>query len=173
MTPRKPISHIIAGLMISSLLVILTIGTRYASPGQQSMMQTLAIVIMVGGIVAFVNLYGKAKNNQVTFGNLFVYGFKITAIITLVVILCNVVFYLSFPELKAKILEASRQTMVAEGKKTDAEIEEVLKAARNGFWVYMAGSILFIYAIIGAVASLAGAAVTKKVPVNPVDQLDS
>ena len=62
----------------------------------------IPIFIMIGGLIAFVNMYGNAMNNHVTFGNLFSYGFKTTAIMALIVIFCTVVFSVLLPGSKRK-----------------------------------------------------------------------
>jgi len=54
----------------------------------------------------------------------------------------------------------------------DDQIEKGLALWKKMFWVFTIGGTLLLYAIIGAIGSLIGAAVTKKKPVNPVDQLD-
>src|SRR5207253_5628542 len=58
-----------------------------------------------------------AKNNFVSFGNLFSYGFKSTAIATLFIIICLVIVIVALPDFKQKILDAMRKGMEDQGKR--------------------------------------------------------
>ncbi len=44
--------------------------------------------------------------------------------------------------------------------------------ARKMFWVFTIGAIMLIYAIVGVIGSLIGAAATKQKPINPMDQMN-
>src|SRR5689334_5705331 len=102
MEQKKPISHIVAGLIIGLVLIAYSCALYFTNIQQTGIYGWLPIIFIVVGLIVFVNLYGKALNNQVTFGNLFAYGFKTTAFLTLIVIAFTVVFFLLFPEIKEK-----------------------------------------------------------------------
>lgn len=172
MEQKKPINHIVAGLIIGLVLIAYSCALYFTNIQQTGIYGWLPIIFIIIGLVIFVNLYGKALNNQVTFGNLFAYGFKTTAFLILVVIAFTIVFFLAFPEIKEKALESARQRMEERGNLTPDEIDKGIETVRKMFWVYTIGGVLLIYAIIGAIGSLIGAAITPKKPVNPVDQLD-
>lgn len=172
MEEKKPISHIVAGLLIAAILIVYSCIIYFAGMEQQGIHRWLQLLIMVVGLIVFINMYGNAKNNQVTFGNLFAYGFKTTAILTLIIIIFTVLFFLIFPDIKEKLFETTRQQMEEQGKMTPSEIDKAMEMWTNMFWVFTIGGILLIYAIVGVIASLIGAAITKKKPVNPLDQLD-
>lgn len=170
MEEKKPISHIVAGLTIAAILVVYSILLNYMDLSQNQSMGWLSYIILVGGLILFINLYGKAKNNQVTFGNLFSYGFKATAIITLIMIAFIIIFFMAFPEFKDKIVDAAREGMEKQGKMTDDQIDQGLEMFEKNFILFSAGGALFMYLILGAIGSLIGAAITKKQPRNPFDQ---
>jgi Protein of unknown function (DUF4199) len=172
MEPKKPISHLVAGLVIGCVMVLLRLFFYLTKATETGSMAWIPIFIVIGGLIVFINLYGNALNNQVTFGNLFGYGFKTTATLTLVVIASTVIFLLLLPGEKEKGFELARQKMTEKGDLTDDEIEKRLEMARKMFWVLTIGSILLIYAIVGAIGSAIGAALTKKKPVNPSNQLN-
>jgi len=77
MEPKKPISHFVAGLIIAAILVIYSIILNFMNLSQNKGLGWLSYIILIGGLAFFVNQYGKAKDHQVTFGNLFSYGFKV------------------------------------------------------------------------------------------------
>lgn len=172
MEEKKPISHIVAGLTIAAILVIYSIVLNYMDLSQNQSMGWLSYIILVGGLILFINLYGKAKDHRVTFGNLFSYGFKATAIITLIMIVFIIIFFIAFPEFKDKIVDAAREGMEKQGKMTDDQIDQGLEMFEKNFILFSAGGALFMYLILGAVGSLIGAAITKKQPRNPFDQQD-
>ena len=171
MEPKKPISHLVAGLIIAGLLIIFSCVVYFAGL-QNSALNWLQYAIIIGGLIIFINLYGKAMNNQVSFGNLFSYGFKTTAFLALIIIAFFVIFFLAFPDMKEKVLEMGRQRMEKMGKYSQDEIDQSMQLARKMFWVSTVGVIMLGYAIIGAIGSLIGAAVTKKQPINPNNQLN-
>jgi hypothetical protein len=170
MEEKKPVSHIVAGLTIAAILVVYSILLNYMDLSQNQSMGWLSYIILIGGLILFINLYGKAKNNQVTFGNLFSYGFKATAIITLIMIAFIIIFFMAFPEFKDKIVDAAREGMEKQGKMTDDQIDQGLEMFEKNFILFSAGGALFMYLILGAIGSLIGAAITKKQPRNPFDQ---
>ena len=118
MEPKKPISHLVAGLIIAGILIVSSIlisviGTGTASrPGGG----WISYLILIGGLVFFINKYGNDRENYASFGELFSYGFKATAMITLVFILFIVGIALLFPEFKEKALEAAQLEMESQKK---------------------------------------------------------
>lgn len=169
MNQQKPISHFIAGLIIAAIIIVYSIAINFMGITSPGAGWVNYIIIVIGAII-FVPLYGKAMNNQVTFGALFSYGFKATAIITLISILFLLIFNFAFPEFKEKILEAARNQMIEDGK-SNSEIEEGINMFRKLFWVGVIGATLLFSLVSGAIGSLIGAAIAKKDKINPVDQL--
>ena len=172
MKEQKPISHIIAGLIISGVLIIFSMVLYFSGIQQGGIYQIIQMLLILVGLIVFINMHGNAHKNQVSFGNLFSYGFKTTTVLTLIMILFSVVFFLMFPEIKEKLFETSREQMEKKGDMTPEEIDKGLEMWKNMFWVFTIGGTLLVYAIVGAISSAIGAAITKKKPVNPLDQLD-
>src|SRR5258706_9781299 len=117
MKEKKPIGHIVAGLIIACVLVLLTILLYYTGMQQSGMVTYLPYVVIILGLITFINIYGNAKKNQVSFGDLFSYGFKTTAVLTLVMISFTIIFLLLFPEIKEKLFEIARQKMEEGGNR--------------------------------------------------------
>lgn len=170
MEQKKPVSHIAAGLIIAAVLVVYSILLNFLSLSQNQALGWLAYVILIGGLAFFITQYGKSRDYTASFGQLFSYGFKATSIITLVMILFIVLFFVAFPEFKDKILEASREGMEQQGKMTDEQIDEAMGMVNRNFIIFTGGGVLFMYLILGAIGSLIGAAITKKRPQTPFDQ---
>lgn len=170
MEEKKPISHFVAALIIAAILVIYSIILNFLDLSQNQTLGWISYIILIGGLALFVNLYGKAKDHQVTFGNLFTYGFKATAIITLIMIVFIIIFFMAFPEFKDKIIESAREGMEKQGKMSDDQIDQSMQMFERNFMLFSAGAALFMYLVLGAIGSLIGAAITKKQPRSPFDQ---
>jgi len=172
MEQKKPISHFIGGIIIGAVLIIYFLLLNFTGKGQDKTLGWIAYLLYAVGIIFFINLWGNAKNNNVTFGNLFSYGFKTTAIATLLIILCLVVVFIAIPDLKQKMLDGMRKGMEDQGKMDDEKIDQAIGMVSKNFMLIVAGGALFMYLLFGVIASLIGAAVTKKNPRNPMEQLD-
>jgi hypothetical protein len=172
MENKKPISHFMAALIIALVVILYTLVLYFSGKGQDRGLSSISYLIIIIGLVIFIIQHGKALNNQVSFGNLFSYGFKTTAVLALIMIGFTLLFFLLFPNIKEKMYEAARQSLEDRGKMTDSQINDAMDTMKRMFWVFAIGGILVVYAIVGAIGSLIGAAVTKKNPATPFDQLD-
>lgn len=168
---KKPISHMIAGLIIAAILIVFSLIVNFTGQATNKALGWFTYLIIIIGIVIFVILYSNAKNNQVTFGNLFSYGFKMTAFITLVFIVYMIVSNYAFPEFKNKIMDAARQQMEDQNKMSGDQIDKAMDMMNKYYLVFAIGGSIVMMAIVGAISSLIGASVAKKKPVNPLDQM--
>lgn len=173
MEERKPITHVTAGLIIAALLVVYSIVIQFLGLTQQKALGLLQYALIIGGLIYFVNQYGKAHNYTLSFGNLFAFGFKATAVFTIINIVFLILFFLLFPDMKEKTFEIARQQMEDNPKITEDQIEQGIDMARRFFWVGLIGGTMFFMILIGALGSLIGAAVTKKRPNTPFDQVSA
>jgi len=172
METRKPISHVTAGLLIAGLVIVLSMVTMLfshstANPGSGM----FNYIIIIGGLIFFVNLYGKSNHYQLGFGDLFSYGFKATAVYTILFIGFLVLFALIFPDFKATQMEIARTTMESQKGVTEEQAERGIEMMNKYFWALAIGGTTLMFVIIGAIGSLIGAMVTKKRPQNPFEQL--
>lgn len=171
MQESKPISHILAGAILGGILVVYSIILQFTGLWETQALGYLSYAILIGGLILFIHLHGKSRNNQVTFGNLFSYGFKATAIVILLMLVFVIVFNLAFPEFKEKIMETTRQKMEEDGKTTEDQIETAVNMIEKYYLLFAVIGTVIGMAILGAIGSLIGAAITKKKPVNPLDQM--
>lgn len=171
MEPSKPISHFVAGLIIAAVVIIYSLILNFMGLEQNKSLGWLAYCLLLVGLIFFISQYAKAKNYQVTFGGLFGYGFKTTAFLTLILVAFLLIFFLAFPEFKTKIIDASRSAMESQGKMSDDQIDQAIGMFSKNFLLFTVGGACFMYLVIGAIGSLIGAAVTKKRPPNPIDQM--
>lgn len=167
----KPISHITAGLSVAALIIILTI--VFTAVGAGAGNQTagpLTYLVVIAGLAFFVNRYGRSQQYTASFGNLFSFGFKSTAVITVVFVSFTIIFNLLYPEFGEKALEATRVQLEKQGQLSDTDIDAAVSMTKKYFWPFIIGSTVLGFAIIGAIGSLIGAAITKKRPHDPFQQ---
>ena|SRR5688500_16623975 len=169
MEQKKPISHLVAGLLIAAIMVVYSLFLYFLDLWQNQAMGWLAYLIFIIALIVFINQHGKANDYRLSFGSLFGYGFKITAIVTLIVILFTVIIFMAFPEYKEKMIEVSRQTMEDQGT-NDEQVDQAMSMMSRNFVLFAVMGALFGYLIIGCIGSLIGAAVTKKKPQSPFEQ---
>lgn len=171
MEERKPVTHVTAGLIIAALLVVYSIIVQFMGLAQNQYLGLLQYALIIGGLIYFVTQWGKAHDYTLSFGNLFAYGFKATAVFTIINIVFLIIFFLAFPEMKEKTFEVAREQMETNPNVSEDQIEQGIDIARRFFWVGLIGGTMFFMILIGAIGSLIGAAVTKKRPNNPFDQV--
>jgi hypothetical protein len=167
---KKSVSHFMAGLIIAAVLIVYSMFLTFMDLTANQSLSYISMVLLMAGIVFFVTQYGKSVDHTATFGQLFSFGFKATAIATLVVIAFQVIFFFIFPEYKEKIIDISREQMLKQGQVPEAQVEQALEMVRKFFWVGLIGGSLFFNLVCGAIASLIGAGITKKVPQSPFQQ---
>ena len=169
MDEQKPISPVMKGVIISLLLIVVSMIAYFTGQETAGWNRWLGNIILFAGILWACISYGKQLNNNVTFGNVFSHGFKVSAIVTIFLIIFSIIFFLLLPEVKEKALQAARTEMEKGGKMQEEQIEQAIAMASKFFFVFTIGGLMFIYMVIGTIASLIGAAVTKKDPRPPFE----
>ncbi|MEO5647808.1 MAG: DUF4199 domain-containing protein [Chitinophagaceae bacterium] len=148
---------VIALIMIVLNIVFYLLGVRGDSPLQYVMYGVLLI-----GVIISINMFGKQIHYNATFGNYFAHGFKVSAIVTIIMIAYIVVFLFVFPEYKEKMIAEVEKKMRVKGKVSNEEITQGMAMWRKGFIVITIAGTLLANLVFGVIASLIGAAMTKK-----------
>ena len=65
------------------------------------------------------------------------------------------------------MIEIARIKMMEDPKATEDVVEKGLEFVRKGYWPFLIGGTIFGTLFFGLIASLAGAAITKKNPQTP------
>jgi len=158
----------IKGLIISLIIIVYSVAGHLLNIYLESWFGWIGAVILLVGIIWSTNVYGTQMNNNVTFGNLFGHGFKVTAVvicITFVFTLLSV--YVLFPDTIDQIVQYQSEKAIESGKMTSEKLQQALPMMKKFTPIGLfAGSVIFD-AIIGAIGALIGAAVTKKKPQDP------
>lgn len=164
---NKTLSNLNAALILLLIMVVYTLVINLGGFQSNAKLSWISYLIVAGGIMLLVMKFGKDKHNNVTFGNLFAYGFKTTAFLILFYIAFTIIFYLVFPEYKTQLLDIARENALKSATpETKDQVEKGIEIFQRFFWVSIIAGVLISFAVLGAIGSLLGAAVTKKEPNN-------
>lgn len=156
------------GIVIALILIIIALATYFLNMNTNTSLQYISYLIFIGGIIWSVNMYGKQIDHNSTFGNYFAHGFKVAAVVTVIMIIYIIIFLYLFPDIKEKAVEAARKSMESKGQMTEEQITTGLGITRKFFMAFAIGGTLLGYLIFGAIAALIGAGITKKNP-RPIE----
>lgn len=151
----------VKALVIGAIMIAITLGS-YLMKSTSGNLQYLAYAVLLGGIIISINIYGKELGYNATFGNYFAHGFKVAAIVTLIMVGYLVVFVQLYPDYKEEMISAAEATMRKEGLLTADQIKTNVEGARSGFMVYLIGGTVLFNLILGVISSLIGASLTRK-----------
>ena len=171
MEQRKPLTHTLAGLLIAGLVIVLSLimmlsANSTSNPGSG----WLTYLVIIVGLIISINMYAKSKDNFVSFGELFSFGFKATAVYTVIFIAFLILVSLLFPDFKTSAIEAVRTEMENQKNYNEEQAEMAIEMMEKYFWVFAVGGTMLGFVIVGAIGSLLGAAIAKKRPQNPFEQ---
>ncbi len=171
---KKVITHVTKGLIISLILIVLDLVAGFGNFKTATWFRYIPTIVMLAALIWACVSYGAQNNNTVSFGNLFAHGFKTTAVISCIFVIYTVLsIAFIFPETKEMALEEARKQMEQKGNIPEDAIESGLAITRKFFWPFAIAGSLFGTILFGALASLIGAAVTKKKPADPFDPIST
>ncbi len=155
------------GLLTSLVLIIIGMIIYFAGQAQNKSLGWIQFCIMFAAIIWSCINYAKQMQGNVTFGNVFAHGFKVTAAIAAITaVYTYIAFKFIYPEMIDASIEEARKSMEAKGSLSDQEVKQGLDMVRRFFLPFAIGGLIITTAILGAIASLIGAGVAKKNP-NP------
>jgi hypothetical protein len=159
-------------LLIALIVIILHIAGYFTGLGLSTVWYSWIVnLVMLAALIIACIHFANQKQGFVTFGNVFLHGFKISAVIVIIMLAYTILaFTVLFPDMKEKIFEMQAAQMEKQGLDDD-KIEQATKVMKNFFWPLTIGVTIIGTLIWGCIASLIGAAVAKKKKFNPLDQM--
>src|SRR5512141_2449685 len=100
MMDQKITTPLTKAIIIGLIIIAITMTTTFLNQKVNGPFQWLGYIVFLVGIIISITFYGKQIDHQSTFGNYFAHGFKVSAIITLIMIFYIVIFMSVFPEFK-------------------------------------------------------------------------
>lgn len=160
---QKITSTTIKGIIIGLIMIAISLTASFMGVEANGSFQWVIYSVYFIGIFFSIYQYGKQVNYNSTFGNYFAHGFKTSAMVTILMIAFLVIFMTMFPEFKEKAMEEAKKKMSSKDVSQE-QVEKALEITKKYFMVLLIGGALLGYLLFGAIASLIGAAVTKKDP---------
>lgn len=161
---QAPVSHVMKGITIALIMVFLTLLFYFTGVPLQGWSKYVAYAIYAAGIILSCTIYGKQLAGNVSFGNTFAHGFKVSAVVTVLMIAFTLILYALSPEIKAETLQVIREEMAKNPQLSPEQIDKMVNGYLEWFTPIMIAGALFGYLVTGLIASLIGAALTKKNP---------
>jgi hypothetical protein len=161
---KKSSDYLGKGLMLSLILIVIDLIGGFAHLRFESWFKWISTFVAAIAIIVFCIQFGKRQVDGVTFGKVFGYGFKISLIVSALMVVYSLLsMYVIFPELIDQILTKTRTDLQAAGKMTDDQIDTQVAMTKK----FMQPGILSIFIFLvnlffNTIASLLGAAFTKK-----------
>jgi NADH:ubiquinone oxidoreductase subunit 6 (subunit J) len=160
------------GLILSLITITYSIALYLTDLWQNKSLGYISYVVVIGGIIWSCIHYAKQMDGNVTYGNVFAHGFKVTATLIVITVIYTILsIKVIFPEMMDKILEMTARELEKNKDLTDAQAKSALDMTSKFIFPFMIGGIILMYGILGAIASAIGAGVAKKNPqATPFDQ---
>jgi cytochrome bd-type quinol oxidase subunit 2 len=165
---KKIVPPFVVGVIIGLISIVLFLIFYFAGRTfQRDALSFLPLLIFLGLIIYFIIKWANDKDNNVTFGQCFGYGFKCVLVVALISLVFTLLFIFIFPDIKTQFLDFQKQQLEQNQQITDEQREQYVAGMGNYFVLIMLGGGLIGNLFIGVIASLIGAAVAKKNPQNP------
>lgn len=161
-------THIPYSVVTAIVMILIGVGLYLGNMSFNNWSQYVALLPFLIGVILNAVAFSKANNEYVTFGNVFGSGFKMTALITLIMIIWGFISIAIFPDILVKGMDMAREAMVKRGM-SDDQIDKGMEMTKKYFKVFMIMGLIFHYVIFGVIFSLIGGAIAKKKGNNPFE----
>ena len=163
----KVTTHIVKGVILGAVYILLSTIIYAFNLYSIQWLSLLIYLFIFAGIIISNIVYANQNNNNESFGNIFADGFKTTSLFIIISIAFTVLFFILLPEMIDKSFELQRLELEKKPELTDEMIENFIAMQKDNFWTFTIAGNIVLNAIIGAIASLIGAGVAKKNPIDP------
>ena len=167
---KKVTSNVTKGIILSLVLIVVNLIAGFANVQFTTWFRWIPSLILAAGLIWACMSYGTQNNAHVTFGDVFAHGFKTSAVVACIVLVFSIIsIYFIFPDTKDQYLEVARKQMEDKGTYSQDAIDQGIEFSKKLFLPFAIAGVILGTIFVGLLASLIGAAVTKKVPVSPFD----
>jgi len=167
-------THIAYGLVTGIVLVIISLtlhltGAIYSD--KTRWVAWMADVPFLVGIILNGMAFAKAKENYVTFGNIYWSCFRMSIIVALLMVFWAIIELIFMPEIKEKAMQMAAETLQKKNLPED-QVETGMAMGKKFYAIGLLIGTIFGTLLTGAVCSLIGALIPKKKGERPF-QLDT
>ncbi len=164
MEKKKVTSSVMMAIVITLVLIVVNLVVYFTDLWREMWAAYSGFFLFFVGIIWVVVVHGKERENNVTFGKLFGFGFKTSAAVACLMILYTLLFNVLMPEAKERYLEFMREQTLKNPNATEQTADQAVKFVGDNFILFAVIGSIFWFLILGCIASLIGAAVAKKQP---------
>jgi hypothetical protein len=168
---NKPTAPWLIALITSLGFIVFNLVLMVTDQLTNKYMSWVSSAILLGVIIWACIHYAKQMNGDVTYGNVFAHGFKVTAGIAAIM---SIYSFISIkyihPEIIDKTIEVARTEMEKNPQLNNEQIDTAMNMTRKFFVPFAIAGSLFGTAFVGLIGSLIGAAFARKNPVTPFDK---
>jgi hypothetical protein len=158
---HKITTHFTKGLIIGLVMVVIGIVFQILNIYEQWVQYVITALYAIS-IIGSCYLFSKEMDGNVRFGQIFSHGFKTVAIVILISIASFIITSLIMPDVKQKALDMAREQMEKDPRMTESTIKTAIEWTDKFYFVVGIVGSLFGLGLSGAIASLIGAAISKK-----------
>lgn len=161
---KKITSPAVKGVIISLILIVFSLIIQFLNLSKNKGLSSLQFIILIVGIIWSGVSFAKQMQGNVSFGNIFTHAFKTAAAVTAIMVVYAIISikFIS-PETMDMALQEAR-TGMEQKNMSDDQIDTALTFTKKFFVPLTAGGILLSFLIMGVIAALISAAVSKKNP---------
>lgn len=159
---KKPLSHIIKGLIIVAVIIIFNLVIEKSGLALKGFIAYLPSLLLIGGVVFSGILFGRQNNTRI-FAEIFAHGFKTAAVVICLLAIYTYVAtkWISAPP-DAAMIESARKELIEKGNIMPQEAEQKVKEALKNRWVFMVAQSIFASLVGGAIGAGLGALIGSK-----------
>ena len=161
---KKPTPASTMGLLVGLIMAVFSLLTYFTGIYTETWVQLLTAVILLAAFIICILLHAREVNYRDSFARLFGFGFRAVAAATVVTIGYVILQNFIFPDIKTRFLEAQRNLAYArpDASANREAIEQGIGMLERNYTLMMVLGVIFWMLVIGAIASLIGAAIPKK-----------
>ena len=165
---KKSSDYLGKAILLSLILIVVDLVGGFANLRFETWFRWTSTLITIAGIIVFCIQFGKQQTEGVTFGKVFGYGFKISLVISIIMVVYSLLsFYVIFPELTGQIIAKSRADLEAKGTMSEEQIDQAMAMSKKFMGPIPIAIFSFLATLfISTIGSLLGAAFTKKSEAN-------
>ena len=168
---KKITTHITKGIVLALMLIVIDVIASVAGFKFETWFKWLPTLFFCGVIIWACINYANQMDNNVTFGNAFGHGFKTSAVAACIMVIYALLsVFLLFPEQKEQAMEVARKQMEEKGNIPQSSIDQGIDFAKRLYIPFAILGVVIGSLLVGAIASLIGAAIAKKNPPSPFQQ---
>lgn len=152
---------IIFGAVTGLSMVIYNLILRLTHVADTSWLNFMVLVIYLIGVLGFCYAFSKEADQDTSFGGMFKGGFRMVAIVTIVLVTAALLNVLIDPNLKKEIM-ANNLAALKAAQKTQTEIDAAMKISSDKFTLTIVMTSVFSNIFYGVVFTLIGAVIFRK-----------